>query len=344
VDDEVEQFFHTALSQKFQVEFLGDAEWYIEIKFDWHRFSDGTLTCRLSQEGYASAIVEEMGLSSANKCPMMTPFYSGFPIDAIPHVDMTPEEHAPLIAKMQCWLGMIIWLQQCTRPDLATIFSLLATHMHCSSLSHLEATKYVGRYILSTLELGLVFSKRSTSSLETFIHFLYQTCLLSSTILRLQCSVMQTGDPKMSPTPLLPTFAQCPFTSQNQFVVIYFFYGGCRILWKTHKEARISRSSCKAQIKATYKCIKNIQMFRHILTDLGLAPHQPTPLYNDNRGAVEWSNSFSTKGMCHLNIRENAVREAQLMQEVFISHISGTCNPADIFTKEFKSDCTFRSL
>jgi hypothetical protein len=171
VDDEVEQFFHTALSQKFQVEFLGDAEWYIEIEFDWHRFSDGTLTCRLSQEGYASAIVEEMGLSSANKCPMMTPFYSGFPIDAIPHVDMTPEEHAPLIAKMQCWLGMIIWLQQCTRPDLATIFSLLATHMHCSSLSHLEAAKYVGRYILSTLELGLVFSKRSTSSLETFIHF-----------------------------------------------------------------------------------------------------------------------------------------------------------------------------
>jgi hypothetical protein len=85
-------------------------------------------------------------------------------------------------------------------------------------------------------------------------------------------------------------------------------------------------------------------MFRHILTDLGLAPHQPTPLYNDNRGAVEWSNSFSTKGMCHLNIRENAVREAQLMQEVFISHISGTCNPADIFTKEFKSDCTFGSL
>jgi len=70
--------------RKIQVEFLGDAEWYIGIKFDWHRFLDGTITCRLSQEGYASAIVEEMGLSSANKCPMMTPFRSGFPIDTIP--------------------------------------------------------------------------------------------------------------------------------------------------------------------------------------------------------------------------------------------------------------------
>jgi hypothetical protein len=44
-DDEVEQFFKTALSQKIQVEFLGDAEWYIGIKFDWHHFTDGTVTC-----------------------------------------------------------------------------------------------------------------------------------------------------------------------------------------------------------------------------------------------------------------------------------------------------------
>jgi hypothetical protein len=92
-----------------------------------------------------------MGLSSANKCPMMTSFLSGLPVDAIPHVDMTPEERAPLIAKMQCWLGMINWLQQCTRPDLATIYSLLATYTHRPSPGHLEAAKYVGRYILSTL-------------------------------------------------------------------------------------------------------------------------------------------------------------------------------------------------
>ncbi len=44
-DDKVEQFFKTALSQKIQVEFLGDAEWYIGIKFDWHHLPDGTVTC-----------------------------------------------------------------------------------------------------------------------------------------------------------------------------------------------------------------------------------------------------------------------------------------------------------
>jgi hypothetical protein len=65
-----------------------------------------------------------MGLSSANKSPLMTPFRSGLPVDAIHHVDMTPAERAPLIAKMQSWMGMLNWLQQCTKPDLATIFCL----------------------------------------------------------------------------------------------------------------------------------------------------------------------------------------------------------------------------
>lgn len=72
----------------------------------------GTITCCSSQQGYADTIAEAMGLSTANNSPLMTPFQSGLPIDAILHVDMTPVEHAPLISKMQLWMGMIDWLQQ----------------------------------------------------------------------------------------------------------------------------------------------------------------------------------------------------------------------------------------
>lgn len=70
-----------------------------------------------------------------------------------------------------------------------------------------------------------------------------------------------------------------------------------------------------------------------------LHPTSHTPIFNDNRAAVDWPYSFSTNGIWHLNIRENAVREAQSHNEVAITHISGTCNPSDNFTKEFKSEC-----
>jgi hypothetical protein len=177
--------------------------------------------------------------------------------------------------------------------------------------------------------------------LETFIHFPLPNSSTTSYTPPLATFCDANWGPQDASHPSPTNTRPVSIHESKSICGHIFFYGGCPILWKTHKEARISRSSCEAEIKATDECVKNIQMFRHILTDLGLAPHQPTPLYNDNRGAVEWSNSFSTKGMHHLNIRENAVREAQLMQEVFITHIYGTCNPANIFTKEFKSDCTF---
>ncbi len=68
-------------------------------------------------------------------------------------------------------------------------------------------------------------------------------------------------------------------------------------------------------------------MFCHVLSDLGLLDSTiPTNVYNDNHGSVDWSNSFSTKGMRHVNI---------------LLHIPGTANPVDLFIKEFKSDFTF---
>jgi hypothetical protein len=133
-------------------------------------------------------------------------------------------------------------------------------------------------------------------------------------------------------SPQLRTYEKSPFMNHSICGQI-FFIGVCPILWKTHKEARISRSSCEAEVKATNECVKNVQMFCHVLTDLNLLDTTiPTNVYNDNRGSVNWSNSFSTKGMHYVNIRENAVREARVMNEVSIQHILGAANPANLFT------------
>ncbi len=98
-------------------------------------------------------------------------------------------------------------------------------------------------------------------------------------------------------------------------------------------------------MKATDECVKNVQTFCHTLDDLQLLDSSiPTNVYNDNRGSVHWSNSFGTQGMHHVNTRENAIREARLMNEVVILHLPGAHNSSDLFTKEFKSDSTFRNM
>jgi hypothetical protein len=229
LDDDVEQYFQTALSQKLQVEFLGDAEWFLRMKFDWSSSSDGAVHCRISQEGYAATIAHEMGLSAANISPQMTPFRSGFPIDTIPHVDMSPEARAPLIAKMQSWLGMISWLQMCTCHDLATMFMLLSTHMHKPSPGHLEAVKYLGRYIHSTMELGLHFTSTPTPSLEFFVHFPLDpgststSTTTSSPSLHTFCDANWAPQDASRPSPT--NMRQVSIEETNLSVVTYFSWG-----------------------------------------------------------------------------------------------------------------------
>jgi hypothetical protein len=87
-------------------------------------------------------------------------------------------------------------------------------------------------------------------------------------------------------------------------------------------------------------------MFRNILSEIGgFDLTKPTSIFNDNQGAVDWCKTTSTKGMRHVNIRENCVREAlHEFNEIHIGHIPGPHNPSDIFTKEIKDVSSFLTL
>ena len=88
-DPTVEQYFKSALKAKLQVEFMGTADWFLGSKFKWSFESDGHVSCRLSQESYANEIVDLMGQMHATVSPCVTPYHSGLPVDAVPHVEMS---------------------------------------------------------------------------------------------------------------------------------------------------------------------------------------------------------------------------------------------------------------
>ena len=142
-DKEVKKHFELSLATKIKDDFMGDAEFFLGIKFDWVFSPDGHLDCRLSQEAYANVIVDAMGLADASVSPKMTPFRSGCPIDTIPRKDMSDEQRLPLIARLRSWCGMLNWLSLGTRPDITTVCSLLASNQCCPSPGHLDTAKYV---------------------------------------------------------------------------------------------------------------------------------------------------------------------------------------------------------
>jgi len=346
-DPEVERYFEASLAQKITVDYMGNAEFFLGIKFDWN-ITSTSVDCRLSQEAYATTIVDELGLSASNTNSHSSPYRAGFPIDTIPHVDMSLEDRQPLIARVRSLLGMLNWLCICTRPDLTTCVSLLAQYQCTPSPGHWDAIKYIGRYLKSSADLGIVYSSSGNRTLESFVHFPVPILDSTGSPIPLVCCDANWGPQDASSRSPSSDFVsrEVSLLETRSICGHVLFLASGPVLWKCHREKRTSRSSCEAEVKATDECTKSVQMFRHLLSEIGgFDLSKPTPILNDNQGAVDWCKTTSTKGMRHVNIRENCVREAiHEFHEIQVSHIPGKHNPSDIFTKEHKDVSTFIAL
>jgi hypothetical protein len=63
--------------------------------------------------------------------------------------------------------------------------------------------------------------------------------------------------------------------------------------------------------------------------------------FNDNKACVQWSKSATSKGLRHIQMRENRIRENIATNFVSICHIEDKRDLADVFTKEMKDTSHF---
>jgi hypothetical protein len=106
-------------------------------------------------------------------------------------------------------------------------------------------------------------------------------------------------------------------------------------------------SSAEAEIYATDECTKSLLHMSFIIDGFNLKESlmkSPTAIYNDNAACVNWSKNTSTKGLRHIQIRENAVRESCQNGFIEVKHINGKLNLSDMFTKEDKDVQHFVTL
>lgn len=108
----------------------------------------------------------------------------------------------------------------------------------------------------------------------------------------------------------------------------------------------MARSSAETEFYATDECVKAVLRIQHLVADTAttsifLPTKSPITVYNDNNVCVCWSKSTTTKGLRHITIRGNAIRELVQDNTVTITHIVGLHNMADIFTKELRNTTAF---
>jgi hypothetical protein len=115
-----------------------------------------------------------------------------------------------------------------------------------------------------------------------------------------------------------------------------FFIGPLH--WVSKRQAVTAISSAEAEIYAMSECVRFLLELVQIFDFLGVRDIMPgtNVIYNDNQACMNWSHSGTTKGLRHIQMKENHVRENIASDFISIEHAEGKINLADIFTKEMK--------
>jgi len=347
-----EDLFQKLFQAKLTVDFMGDVEYFLGTAFTWIRHDNDHLSVHLSQSAFTEYTGQRFGVDKYNRTPNMSPYRSGYPIDSIPNSDPHDPDLKRRTKIFQRIIGCINWLACCTRPDVSPALTFLSSYNMAPHHQHYKAAIHVLKYLLSTSEYGISFHSDASQSLQAFNHFphhhdkeAYSDATPPSpsechqlTAFSDACWGGQIGNTVEDGTPL----DLFKFRSLSGYLICR---SGGPISWKSIRQDHTALSSCEAEILATNECVKEVDSIKLRAFDLGMIDGEATTsVYNDNQACVHWAASCTTKGVKHLNLRENSVREAHQAKRCNVSHIPGQINPSDIFTKEMRDTAHFRRL
>jgi hypothetical protein len=214
------------------------------------------------------------------------------------------------------------------------VVSLLVQHQSTPSPGHYEAALHVTQYLANTKTLGIYFSSSHSSTLQSFLHF------------PIENSILSMSDANWGPqdASLSGSKQDLPLFVSRLMSAFYIDLFG-PLHWISKRQKVTDASSAEAVIYATDECVKFLLALVQILEFLDLRSlfmPDTTTIYNDNKACIQWSKNATSKGLHHIQMREN--RENIASKFVTICHVDGKHNMADIFTKEMKDTAHFVEL
>ena len=281
--------FKADFAEAFDIEDLGPVAWLLGCSIQRDR---QTRTLTISQKQYIVDILETFGMTDCK--PVTTP------MSAKPTLDDSLDE--PLDTKLYKYaqlVGKLMYLANCTRPDIAAAVSHLSRHMSKPTLRHWEQGKRVLRYLKGTIDYNITYDGTSSP---------YPTAWQDASY----------GDgPDMR--------------SRTGFVVTMC---GAAVLWGSRLQQSVALSTVEAEYMALAAAAQEICFLRQLLRSLGMKTTQATQMMEDNKGCVALaSNAMTTNKTKHINIRFHFVRDLVKDGTITLTWCPTENMMADILTK-----------
>uniref|UniRef100_A0A2N9G1J0 Uncharacterized protein n=1 Tax=Fagus sylvatica TaxID=28930 RepID=A0A2N9G1J0_FAGSY len=196
-------------------------------------------------------------------------------------------------------VGSLVYLTV-TRPDISYAVHQVSQFMSAPRSTHYAAVLRILRYLKGTLFHGLHFSAQSPLTLRAY----------------------SDADWAGDPTDRRSTTGYC------------FLLGSSLISWRSKKQSVVARSSTEAEYRALADTTSELLWLRWLLQDLGVSTSSATPIYCDNRSAIQIArNDVFHKRTKHIEIDCHLVRHHLLQGSLQLISVSSHDQLADIFTK-----------
>ncbi|KAG6620870.1 Integrase catalytic core protein [Phytophthora cinnamomi] len=134
----------TKLTERFDIKDLGDAQKCLGI---WIGYTTDGIT--IHQQQTTLDLLAKMGMDQckAASTPMEVN-HRFFEENGDPFHDTTLYREA---------IGSLLWISNCTRPDIATATNFLSRFISCPTLVHWNGVKRILRYLKGTADIGLFY-------------------------------------------------------------------------------------------------------------------------------------------------------------------------------------------
>ena len=221
------------------------------------------------------------------------------PMDPGAKLTRTDEEELADATEYRSIIGCLRYLLH-TRPDLSYSVGLLSRFMQEPREHHMKAIKQVIRYIKGTKDYGITYKRQGG------------------------CKITGYSDSSYGVN-----------TDQGKGTTgIVFYFGESPITWSTQKQPTVALSSCESEFMAATTAACQALWLQRLLSELTGWKQERINLYVDNVSAIALMKNPVFHGRSkHIDIRYHFIRECVEKEQIYVEHISGVKQKADILTK-----------
>ena len=277
------------LQKQLQIEDKGPAKHFLGMEIIRDREA-GTLW--LGQRENAKQLLEQFGMAQAKgrKTPM----------DAKVTLEKFEGTADPqVLSTYQSLIGSLMYLANCTRPDLAQPVGVLARFMSNPSAEHLTYAKQVLRYLAGTVDLGIMFQRDAVESLHGY------------------CDADYAGDLEKR-------------KSTSGFV---FIRAGGAVSWSSKLQSTVAQSTCEAEFISAAHAAKEALWLINLHGEF-TGRVQQLKLSVDNQGALKLlHHPHAHQRTKHIDVMYRFVQDHVERGEIMCDYIETNKMVADCLTK-----------